>query len=147
MRTFIERLNASQQQPAYGQLTLPFQLRQKSRQKTQLDSGETVALMLPRGFVLRDGDYLRAENGEVVSIQAALEQVNTAATDDAMLLAKACYHLGNRHVPLQIGAGWVRYENDAVLSDMVQGLGLSILREAAPFEPESGAYGGAGHQH
>ena len=59
----------------------------------------------------------------------------------------AAYHLGNRHVALQIGAGWLRYQHDYVLDDMVRGLGLSVEAEQAPFEPEAGAYGSHSHDH
>ena len=127
-------------------LTLPFELRQKSRLRATLDDGREAALMLPRGAVLRSGECLRAEDGTIVSIKAALETVSTVSCDEPVLLARACYHLGNRHVPLQIGAGWCRYLHDHVLDDMVRGLGCSVQCEQAPFEPESGAYA-QGHAH
>jgi urease accessory protein len=84
-------------------LTLPFELRQKSRLRARLDDGREVALILPRGTVLRYGDRLRAEQGLVIAVQAAPEAVSTAFTRDPQRLARACYHLGNRHVPIQIG--------------------------------------------
>ena len=61
-------------------------------------------------------------------------------------MARACYHLGNRHVALQIGEGWVRYQHDHVFDAMVTGLGLNVIVEQAPFEPEAGAYS-QGHAH
>ncbi len=128
-------------------LTLPFELRQKSRLHTQLDDGTDAGLFLERGTVLRDGDLLRAENGTVIAVRAAAEDVSTAHAHDNHLLARACYHLGNRHVPLQIGDGWVRYQHDHVLDDMLIQLGLHVKFERAAFEPESGAYGGHGHGH
>ena len=64
-----------------------------------------------------------------------------------MLIARACYHLGNRHVPLQITQYWVRYAHDHVLDAMIRDLGLLVDHEEAPFEPESGAYSGGGHHH
>lgn len=121
-------------------LTLPFELRQKSRQRVQLDDGREAALMLPRGVVLRGGDSLRADGGELIAVRAAVEAISTASGDDARLLARAAYHLGNRHVPVQVGAGWLRYGRDHVLDDMLHGLGLSVRHEELPFEPESGAY-------
>lgn len=127
-------------------LTLPFDLRQKSRLRANLDNGAEVGLMLPRGTILRGGDQLRAEDGTVIRVQAAHETVSTVHVSDARLFACACYHLGNRHVPLQIGDGWLRYQHDHVLDEMLHGLGLSVACEQAPFEPEAGAYGG-GHQH
>ncbi len=123
-------------------LTLPFELRQKSRLHTTLDDGTEAGIILDRGTVLRDGDLLRADNGIVIAVRAAAEGVSTAYTNDEHLLARACYHLGNRHVPLQIGHGWLRYQHDHVLDEMVARLGLSVKVESAPFEPEAGAYGG-----
>lgn len=124
-------------------LSLPFELRQKSRLKANLDSGEEVGLMLPRGRVLRGGDCLRAENGLVILLQAANEPVTTATAPSKLTLQRACYHLGNRHVPLQITERWIRYLQDHVLDDMVASLGLTVTHENAPFEPETGAY----HHH
>lgn len=121
-------------------LTLPFELRQKSRLHTRLDNGEEAALLLPRGTVLRHGDRLRADNGLIILVQAALETVSTAQASAPTLLVRAAYHLGNRHVPLQVGDGWLRYLHDHVLDAMVAALGLQVLTESAPFEPENGAY-------
>ena len=141
-------------------LTLPYDSRTKSRLRTQLDSGEEVGLFLERGTVLRGGDRLEADDGRIIGVVAAAEEVSTVHSSDAYTLARVSYHLGNRHVPLQIGAGWVRYLHDHVLDDMVRGLGLTVMVERAPFEPEGGAYshssstvtyhyhgGGHGHSH
>ncbi len=132
-------------------LTLPIDARIKSRLKVTLDDGRAAGLFLPRGQLLRGGDILTDEGGQLrVEIRAATETVSTVRCSDPLLLARACYHLGNRHVPLQIEAGFARYQHDHVLDDMVQGLGLSVSVEQAPFEPESGAYqsqAGAGHHH
>lgn len=132
---------------ADAQLTLPFQLRSKSRLLTALDNGEEVGLVLERGSVLRGGDLLLADDGRVIEIVAAPETVSTVRSEDPWQLARASYHLGNRHVGLQIGQGWLRYQHDHVLDDMVRGLGLAVSVEAAPFEPEGGAYGSVPHQH
>lgn len=140
----VERLSADL--PAQATLTLPFEQRQKSRLRTQLDSGEEVGLFLPRGTVLRHGDRLRAVDGRVIEVRAAPETVSTGCTDDPLRLARAAYHLGNRHVALQLGPGWLRYLHDHVLDGMVRELGLEVVCEQAPFEPEAGAYGG-GHHH
>lgn len=141
----VERL--SEALPAQATLTLPFELRQKSRLRTRLDSGEEVGLFLPRGTVLRDGDRLRTTGGLVVEVRAAPEAVSIARADDPWLLARAAYHLGNRHIALQVGAGWLRYLRDHVLDRMVQEMGLRVSEEQAPFEPEAGAYGGDHHGH
>ncbi len=124
-------------------LVLPFELRQKSRLRATTVSGTELALLLPRGTVLRDGDRLRAANNLIIEVRAAVEAVTTAHSDDATRFARVCYHLGNRHVPLQVGAGWLRYLADHVLDRMVEELGLTVSHEQAPFEPEAGAY----HQH
>lgn len=125
------------------QLVLPFELRQKSRLRAVTAAGTELALLLPRGTLLRHGDRLRAVNGMVIEVQAAPEAVTTGRSDDTMLLARACYHLGNRHVPLQVGERWLRYLVDHVLDRLVAELGLSVVHEQAPFEPEAGAY----HSH
>ena len=128
---------------ASEQLVLPFELRQKSRLRATSVAGTEFALLLPRGTVLRDGDRLRAVNGLVIAVQAAAESVSTARSGDVTRFARVCYHLGNRHMPLQIGPGWLRYLADHVLDKMVEELGLTVVHEQAPFEPEAGAY----HQH
>ena len=122
---------------------LPYDLRKKSRLRTVSRCGEEVGIQLPRGSELRDGQRLLAENGAVVEIVAAAETVSTITAEDPLLLLKAAYHLGNRHMPLQISKRWLRYQHDHVLDDMVAGLGLTVTVEQAPFQPESGAY----HRH
>lgn len=129
------------------QLVLPFDERRKSRLRTTLPGGEEVGLMLERGSMLRGGDQLIGDDGRVIEIVAADEKVSTVRASDPEQLARISYHLGNRHVSLQIGAGWVRYQHDHVLDDMVRGLGSSVDLEYAPFEPEAGAYGAHTHAH
>ena len=126
-------------------LTLPFELRQKARLHVTLDNGQEAGLFLPRGKIIRGGDTLAAETGEFVRVIAADELVTTASCSDTLLLARACYHLGNRHVPLQINSSWIRYAHDHVLDEMLSNLGLKLIQEQAPFEPESGAY--SSHHH
>jgi urease accessory protein len=131
--------------PHGNTLTLPYEARQKSRLLAKLDNGADVGLFLPRGTVLRGGDLLTGPGGEVVRIESAPEPLSVARTADPLRFARACYHLGNRHVALQIQPGELRYLADHVLDDMVRGLGLDVSRESAPFEPEPGAYRGHGH--
>jgi urease accessory protein len=121
-------------------LTLPFEQRQRSRLRASLDDGTEVGLFLPRGRILRGGDCLRSEDGLLVAVRAAAETVSTVRSNDSLMLARAAYHLGNRHVALQIGRGWLRYRHDHVLDEMVAALGLAAEVEQAPFEPEAGAY-------
>ena len=142
----IDEIVADRAASADASLTLAFELRQKSRQRARLDDGTEIGLRLPRGSVLRHGDRLRAGDGRLIEVRAALEPVSAARADDPLLLTRAAYHLGNRHVPLQIDPPTLRYLHDHVLDAMLRGLGLSVTREQAPFEPEAGAYGG-GHRH
>ena len=129
-----------------GYLTLPYELRQKSRLRTALDDGTEIGLFLSRGTVLRHGDLLSTTEGAMIEVRAAAEKVSTILSRNPLLLMRAAYHLGNRHVPLQIGADYLRYRHDHVLDDMLRKMGLSVSVEQAPFEPESGAYGGQ-HSH
>ncbi len=122
-------------------LTLPFEQRQKSRLRARLDNGEEVALILPRGRVLRGGDRVAATDGREVEIVAAPEKL---AHIESSELARVAYHLGNRHVPLQVGPGFVRIAEDHVLEEMARKLGARVSHVEAPFEPEAGAYG---HRH
>jgi urease accessory protein len=131
-------------------LALPYDERKKSRLRVRSEKGVEVAIVLERGSVLRDGDLLAADGGEVLLVRAAAESVSDATTADARLLARAAYHLGNRHVPLQIALGALRYQHDHVLDDMLGELGLVVTVGMAAFEPEGGAYAGGrehGHGH
>ncbi len=129
-----------------GQLKLPFDARQKSRLRTHLVSGEEVALMLPRGDILRGGDLVVASDGRVVEVVAEPEKVLRITCKSAGELTRTAYHLGNRHVPVQVGEGFLCIAADHVLEEMVRGLGAAIESMEAAFEPEAGAYGG-GHRH
>ena len=129
-------------------LVLPFDGRERCRQRARLASGEEVALFLVRGTVLRDGDLLLGEGGRVVRVEAAFERTYIVRCPDATLLARCAFHLGNRHTQTQVGTGWLRIRVDPVLREMVEGLGAKVDEELARFEPEAGAYGGAhGHHH
>lgn len=131
---------------ASEQLRLPFDLRQKSRLRTKLVSGEDAWLLLPRGEILRGGDLLLGTDGRVVLVISEPEDVLNIECSDASALTKAAYHLGNRHVPVEVGNGFLRIAADHVLAQMLQGLGATLTPLQAPFEPEAGAYGG-GHRH
>jgi urease accessory protein len=136
----------AQRQSWDGELVLPFELRQKSRLRTTLATGEEVGLFLERGEVLRGGDFLLAQDGRTIRVVAKSEQVLDIACAGPDALARAAYHLGNRHVPVQVGAGWLRIADDHVLRQMVEGLGATVVARKAPFEPEAGAYASA-HNH
>jgi urease accessory protein len=128
-------------------LTLPLEQRVKARLRVTLDDGRDAGLFLDRGPILRGGDLLQAEDGSMVQVLAAAEPVSMVRCADAHQLARACYHLGNRHTPLQILAGELRYQHDHVLDDMLRGLGLTPAFAELPFEPEPGAYGEHGSDH
>lgn len=133
-------------------LTLTLEQRVRSRLRVTLDDGSPAGLFLERGHILRDGDCVAGDDGVVAEVRAAAETVSTARCDDPVQLARVCYHLGNRHVLVQIGPGLVRFHHDHVLDAMVRGLGLSVTVEQAPFEPEWGAYHeahthGIAHEH
>jgi urease accessory protein len=133
-----------------GTVTLTFEERRRSRLRAMLDDGRELALLLPRGTVLHDGDLLRAHDGSVVvAVRAAAENLSVARSSEPRLLARVAYHLGNRHVPVEVGDGWVAYEHDHVLDTMVRALGLQTETRVAAFEPEVGAFHGdpAGHRH
>jgi urease accessory protein len=137
---------------AYGlkvaaQLVLPFERRQKSRFRAQLSTGEEAGVMMTRGTVLRGGDLVVASDGRVIEVVAAPEQVLHVVCASPTELARAAYHLGNRHVAVQVGEGWLRLVTDHVLEDMLKGLGAKVSTIEAPFEPEAGAYGGGHHHH
>ncbi|WP_114808951.1 urease accessory protein UreE [Paraburkholderia kururiensis] len=127
-------------------LTLPYDARCKSRLAATLDNGEEVALVLPRGTVLADGDVLVADDGALVRIVAAAEAVLLVRAADTLTLTRAAYHLGNRHTPVEVGADYLKLEADPVLEDMLRRLGATVERATLPFQPEAGAYGG-GHRH
>ena len=146
MRT-VRRLHDSKEPPA-GRLVLDYDARTKSRSLARLESGEEIALVLPRGTTLAGGERLLGDDGTSYEVVAVAEGLSVATTSDALLLARAAYHLGNRYVPLEIGPGRLAYQHDHVLDGMVQRLGLTLTFEQAPFSPEGGAYGlGAHHSH
>lgn len=144
MRKIHERVVSST--PATVAVTLDHLARQKSRGLLRLDDGSEAALLLERGPALRHGDRLRADDGLIVQVQAALEGLSVVTARDPLALARAAYHLGNRHIAVQIEALRLAYLHDHVLDDMLRELGFEVGFAAEAFEPESGAYG-HGHAH
>ncbi len=127
-------------------LVLPFDARSKSRLRATLETGEEVALFLPRGTVLRGGDVLVADDGGFIRVEAAAETVLLVTAATPLALTRAAYHLGNRHTPVEVGDGYLKLEHDPVLRDMLLRLDVDVAEALMPFEPEAGAYGG-GHKH
>jgi urease accessory protein len=133
-----------------GELVLPYELREKSRLRAVLVSGEEVALFTVRGTVLRDGDLLRGDDGRIVRIAAAREATYRVSCPAPHALLRCAFHLGNRHTQAHVGDGFLRIRKDPVLKEMLEGLGATVVEELASFEPEAGAYHGSpggGHHH
>jgi urease accessory protein len=140
-------LPASDARPPTDSITLVFELRRRARLRSRLDSGPEVGLLLERGLSLKHGDRLATRDGSlVVEVRAQPESLSIVETRDPHLLARVAYHLGNRHVPLQIEPGRLSYQHDHVLDGLVHELGLHAQVVERPFEPEAGGYAG-GHRH
>jgi urease accessory protein len=131
--------------PTEDSLILAFETRQKSRFSACTEGGLKVGLFLPRGSSLRSNAVITGPENIHIRIHAAPEQVSVGQTEDALLFARSCYHLGNRHIALQILPNEVRYLRDHVLDHMLITLGLTVTHERLPFEPEAGAY--HSHEH
>jgi urease accessory protein len=131
----------------FAQLVLPYELRENSRLRTSLASGEEVAIFTARGTVLRNNDLLRGEDGRVVRIVAAEEPTYRITCRTPHDLLRCAFHLGNRHTQTQVGDGFLRIYQDSVLKVMLEGLGASVVEESAQFEPEAGAYSSGDHHH
>ena len=125
-------------------IELDFARRERSRFRAILLSGEEIGVDLPRGTLLRHGDRLALADGRVVAVEAAPERLIEVHAHDAVALARIAYHVGNRHVPIQIGDGWLRLLPDHVLQAMIERLGGHVHEVDEGFQPESGAYG---HSH
>jgi urease accessory protein len=132
---------------ATTELWLPWDMRKRGRLRSRTADGRDIGLFLERGEPLREGEKLQTDCGEIIAVRAATEDVASASCDDWLVFSRACYHLGNRHVPLQIEARRLRFQRDPVLQQLAALLGLHVIEESAPFHPESGAYSGHGHQH
>ena len=132
-------------------IELDWDLRQKSRFEGTDSAGRSIGVFLQRGTVLRGGDVLVAEDGSLVQVWAAPQRVlrithcqNHGTPFD---LIRAAYHLGNRHVPIELKPDFLQIEPDHVLADMLRAMHLIVTEVDAPFEPESGAYATGGHAH
>jgi urease accessory protein len=130
-------------------VALDWDVRQKSRFDAIDSRGRRLAVFLPRGRVVRGGDVLVAEDGSLVRVEAAPQPVlvvRAPPTSDApFALMRAAYHLGNRHVPLELRRDRLQLEPDPVLADLLRQMGFLVIAAHAPFEPEGGAYEGGAH--
>ena len=139
-------------------ITLDWDTRQKSRFDATDSQGRNLGVFLPRGTVVRGGDVLVAEDGSLVRVQAAPQDVLriTACAEHGSPfdLTRAAYHLGNRHVPIELQPDHLKIEPDHVLADMLRAMHMTVVAVSESFEPENGAYGdhgasshGHGHGH
>lgn len=107
-----------------------------------------IYVRLPRGTVLKHNDYLTTnEHDTTLRIVAKPEPVMTVTTSDPLLLLKAAYHLGNRHVALEVSLNSLRFAPDPVLKQLMKRMGLSLTEDILPFQPETGAYSRSEHHH
>ena len=151
----IQKAQLAEQYQADDYLLLDFDTRQHSRFRAITVSGEAVGVDLPRTGGLKGDDVLINASGELMQVIAKPQAVTKVTADNDFLLMKGAYHLGNRHVPLmfdhsfdQGNAGYALYfENDHVLAQMLENLGLHIESTSVPFEPETGAYQTGQHSH
>ena len=132
-------------------VVLDWDTRQKSRFDTDDSQGRHLGVFLPRGTVVRGGDVLVAEDGSLVKVIATPQPVLVVRTcpehGSPFDLLRAAYHLGNRHVQLELQTDRLLMEPDHVLADMLRQMHLLVTEELASFEPEAGAYAAAGHDH
>ncbi|MEG4800994.1 urease accessory protein UreE [Microcoleus sp. ARI1-B5] len=145
MLTFTKHLPANPDAAVNFSLPMTADDRTRSRHRFETDAGEVLHLALPRGTVLRDRDLLQSEDGScLVLVSAKPEPVLTARASTGLLLMRAAYHLGNRHVALEVADNYLRLSPDSVLQGMLEKMGLEVTQEIVPFQPEMGAYG---HSH
>lgn len=133
-------------------VSLDWDTRQKSRFEASDSLGRRLGVFLPRGSVVRGGDVLVAEDGSLVRVDAAPQALMLVRTcphhGSAFDLTRAAYHLGNRHVQIELQPDHLKIEPDHVLGEMLERMHLIVTQEQAAFEPEAGAYaGGHGHGH
>lgn len=132
-------------------LELDWDTRQKSRFEATDSSGRTLGVFLPRGTVVRGGDVLVADDGSLVRVlaapQAVLKITHCTNHGTPYDLIRAAYHLGNRHVPIELKPDHLKIEPDHVLADMLRAMRLIVHAVDEAFEPENGAYASGGHAH
>jgi urease accessory protein len=134
-------------------ITLDWDVRQKSRFESTDSAGRQVGVFLQRGQVVRGGDVLVGEDGSLLKVlaapQAVLRITHCSEHGTPFDLTRAAYHLGNRHVPIELQADHLKIEPDHVLADMLRSMHLIVHEVNESFEPENGAYGehGGGHHH
>ena len=132
-------------------LELDWDTRQKSRFEATDSVGRSIGVFLPRGTVVRGGDVLVADDGSLVRVlaapQAVLRITHCPDHGTPFDLIRAAYHLGNRHVPIELKPDHLKIEPDHVLADMLRAMHLIVRAVDEAFEPENGAYASGGHAH
>jgi urease accessory protein len=132
-------------------VALDWDVRQKSRFDATDSTGRAIGVFLPRGTLVRGGDVLVLEDGSLVRVQAAPQDVLriTACAEHGSPfdLTRAAYHLGNRHVPIELQPDHLKIEPDHVLADMLRAMHMTVVAVQEAFEPEGGAYSSQGHTH
>jgi urease accessory protein len=132
-------------------LELDWDTRQKSRFEATDSAGRALGVFLPRGTVVRGGDVLVADDGSLVRVvaapQAVLKITHCTKHGTPYDLIRAAYHLGNRHVPIELKPDHLKIEPDHVLADMLRAMHLIVQAVDEAFEPENGAYASGGHGH
>lgn len=141
MLTLTQLLPANSKVEISLTLALTAMERTRSRYSFEMSDGNAVHLHLPRGTILRDGDLLQTERGDAIArVIAKPEPVLQVTAKTPLALLRAVYHLGNRHVKLEIASTYLRLEPDPVLQEMLEQMGLEVREEVLPFQPETGAY-------
>ncbi len=140
MLEVYERLGTGVAGVIHERLILDHEKRQKGRFRAMTAHGTVLRIFLERGQALAVGEVLRSQCGKNILVEGAGEKVAIGTTDDWEEFSRACYHLGNRHVKVQVGDRWLRMKPDHVLEAMLTGLGLSVRYDEAVFDPENGAY-------
>ncbi|WPH13149.1 urease accessory protein UreE [Variovorax paradoxus] len=132
-------------------IELDWDVRQKSRFDATDSQGRQIGVFLPRGTAVRGGDVLVAEDGSLIRVIAAPQPVlritHCTAHGTPFDLTRAAYHLGNRHVPIELKPDHLKIEPDHVLADMLRSMHLIVVAVEEAFEPEGGAYGSHEHSH
>ncbi|MFI4987984.1 MAG: urease accessory protein UreE [Alphaproteobacteria bacterium] len=127
-------------------VTLAYEARHRRRLRMSGERGSEFLLDLPHTVLMREGDGLRLPSGGYVRVCAAAEPLLEVTAASAAALARLAWHLGNRHLPAEIGSARILIHRDHVIADMLRGLGATVRDVVVPFNPETGAYSG-GHHH
>ncbi|MFG1349690.1 urease accessory protein UreE [Xanthobacter autotrophicus] len=149
--TIVVRRPAVRAEKVADEITLDHHARHRRRFALTADGGTQFLLDLDKATVLDDGDAVKLEDGRLIRIKAAPEDLVEVTTANPLRLMKVAWHLGNRHVPAEITESALYFVDDHVLTEMVRGLGAGVAKVTRPFRPEKGAYEAAeahgGHGH